>query len=275
MAGLFASLTSSGRLDAAIGALGPAFLGSLLPALIWLAFWLREDSEHPEPRRVIFTTFLLGGATIPGTMVVQLVASRLFLNGAAIEKVAHWAPVAALLTLVVWVTVEEVAKLMAAYAGGLSRREADEPIDSAMYLIAAALGFSAAENFFYIFYELFASGDGQVAAAIMSSSGRAIGATTLHVAAAAVLGVFAGYARYARPKIRRALWAAGFLCVVLLHLAFNALIIFGGSKGSGAIAFAVSWTVSLVAILALEKMKSRRVESPDPGDPEPNEKPCD
>ena len=37
-----------------------ASLGGLLPALAWLWFWLREDSKHPEPRRLIALAFLAG-----------------------------------------------------------------------------------------------------------------------------------------------------------------------------------------------------------------------
>lgn len=260
MGALFASMANPERLDAAIAAIGPAIVGGLLPALVWLAFWLREDNEHPEPRRIVFTTFLLGAATIPGTMVLQLVASKVFLGGAHVQAAAEWAPLATLLTLGVWALVEEISKLLAAYAGGLSRREDDEPIDATVYLIAAALGFSAAENFFYVFYELFIS-NGQVAVAIMSSSTRAVGATTLHVAAAAVLGIFGGYARYATPRAHRLLWVAGLALVTLLHLAFNALIIFSSKPSANPLAFAISWTVSLVAILVLEKVKAMRVES--------------
>jgi RsiW-degrading membrane proteinase PrsW (M82 family) len=259
MAGL-STVASTLRLDELLGSIGPAFLGSLIPALVWLAFWLREDVDHPEPRRAVVITFFLGAAAIPGTMVVQLIASRLFLGGADVHEATHWAPVAALVTLTVWVVVEELAKLVAAYAGGLSKRELDEPIDAAVYLIAAALGFSAAENFFYVFNEVYFHG-GQIAAAVMTGSTRAVGATTLHVAAAAVLGVFGGYAHFATPKVKRALWIAGFSLVALLHLAFNALIIFGGTARANAAAFGISWLVSVAAIVALERLKSMRVES--------------
>lgn len=260
MAGLFAAASDPARLGALVAAFWPALLGGLLPALVWMAFWMREDREHPEPRRIVVTTFLLGCAAIPGTMVVQLVVSKLFLGGADIHRAAEYAPLAAFATLAAWVIVEELAKVLAAYAGGLSRRDADEPIDAAVYLIAAALGFSAAENFFYVFNELFFHG-GQVAAAVMSGSTRAVGATTLHVAAAAILGVFIGYARYAKPATRRALWVGGVALVSLLHLAYNALIIFGGSAPANAAAFAISWAVSLAAIFALERVKALRVES--------------
>lgn len=262
MGSLLSMMADPVRTGAAIAALGPAVIGGLVPALVWLAFWLREDREHPEPRRIIFLTFLLGIVTIPVTMVVQSVAARLFIDGASIELAARWAPLATFATLAIWVVAEEAAKLLAAYSGGLSRRESDEPIDAAVYLIAAALGFAAAENFLYLFGDLFIH-DLQVAAALANTSARAVGSTTLHVANAAVLGVFGGFARYATPAARRRLWASGFALAVLLHLAYNALIIFGGgdSRTQNAISFAISWVVSLAAILALEKVKSMRVES--------------
>ncbi len=269
MAELINSITDPARAAELAAAIWPAILGGLLPALVWLAFWMREDDAHPEPRRAVITTFLLGAAAIPGTMVIQLVASKLFLDGVDIHAAAKWAPVAALVTLAIWVLVEEIVKLVAAYSGGLSRRAADEPIDSAVYLIAAALGFSAAENFFYVFNELFFHG-GQVAAAIMTGSTRAVGATTLHVAVAAVLGVFGGYAHFATPKMHRLLWVAGVALVSLLHLAFNALIIFGGSQSANAAAFALAWSASLAAIVALEKLKAMRVESSAPAQTDAN-----
>jgi len=43
-----------------------AFVGGLLPALLWLWFWLREDL-HPEPRRILLLTFTAG-------MVMAIVA---------------------------------------------------------------------------------------------------------------------------------------------------------------------------------------------------------
>jgi RsiW-degrading membrane proteinase PrsW (M82 family) len=273
MPGFFAAFTSPDRLARAIDAIGPALLGGFLPALIWLAFWLREDRERPEPRRIVITTFLLGAATIPAALVIQKIASEILIGGTHLERAAQLAPLATLLTLAAWVIAEEAVKVLAAYAGGLSRRAADEPIDGAVYLIAAALGFSALENGLYFFGRVFFENFSLVAA-IGDASTRAVGATTLHVANAALLGVFAGYARYATPRVARALWVTGFALAVLLHLAYNALIIFGdGSQATSAAAFAISWAVSLAAILALEKVKAMRVESGQPEPPNTEESP--
>ena len=39
-----------------------AVIGGVLPALLWLFFWLREDRCEPEPRRYIIFAFLAGMA---------------------------------------------------------------------------------------------------------------------------------------------------------------------------------------------------------------------
>ena len=41
-----------------------ALVGGLLPAFLWLFFWLREDKEHPEPKGLLFFTFLAGMSTV-------------------------------------------------------------------------------------------------------------------------------------------------------------------------------------------------------------------
>jgi len=37
-----------------------ALFGGILPALVWLVFWLREDKKNPEPKKLILRTFLFG-----------------------------------------------------------------------------------------------------------------------------------------------------------------------------------------------------------------------
>ena len=47
----------------------------LLPAIIWMAFFLQEDKKRPEPKRLIISTFLLGGAIAFVTLQFQTVFS--------------------------------------------------------------------------------------------------------------------------------------------------------------------------------------------------------
>ena len=47
------------------------FLGGLVPAILWLWFWLREDSAHPEPRGLIVITFIAGMVSVVLTIPTQ------------------------------------------------------------------------------------------------------------------------------------------------------------------------------------------------------------
>ena len=51
-----------------------AFAGGILPALIWLWFWLREDREAPEPRGLIALSFAAGMAVVYFVLPIQKLA---------------------------------------------------------------------------------------------------------------------------------------------------------------------------------------------------------
>src|SRR6185503_10263021 len=113
-----------------------AALGGVLPALAWLWFWLREDSKHPEPRRLIALAFIAG-------MICVVVA-------VPIEKAVQ--PLFASTTLVftAWSIIEELLKFLFAYATVLRLADDDEPIDPVIYMVTTALGFAAAENTLFL-----------------------------------------------------------------------------------------------------------------------------
>ncbi len=185
-----------------------ALIGGIFPALAWLWFWRREDSEHPEPRRLIALAFLAGMATV--VIVIPL------------EKFT--APFLASTTLLysAWSAIEEVMKYLAARLTVLNRREDDEPIDPVIYMVAVALGFAAAENALFFLSPL--SGDTFVQT-FLTGNLRFVGATLLHVLTSAVIGVAIGLAFY-KPKVTRRLYAlCGVILAILLHSAFNFFIL--------------------------------------------------
>ena len=53
-----------------------ALFGGILPALLWLIFWLREDRLHPEPRRFILYVFLTGMLVVPFVLPLEELAQR-------------------------------------------------------------------------------------------------------------------------------------------------------------------------------------------------------
>src|SRR3989338_11379966 len=124
-----------------------AFLGGFLPVLLWLWFWLKEDC-HPEPRKIIFLTFLAGAAIIPFAFLAEYAVIKIFIS-------RGWASMNyySVAIIFIFAAIEEYFKYFAAKKAALQRKNFDEPIDGLVYLITAALGFAAVENIFFLFKE--------------------------------------------------------------------------------------------------------------------------
>ncbi|MEK7558273.1 MAG: PrsW family glutamic-type intramembrane protease, partial [Patescibacteria group bacterium] len=112
-----------------------ALTGGILPALLWLWFWLKEDM-NPEPRGLLLLSFLGGMAVV----IVVL----------PIEKFAYSELKDGILLITAWSAIEEVAKYGAAYFIALKTRFLDEPMDYVIYMITVALGFAALENTLFL-----------------------------------------------------------------------------------------------------------------------------
>ena len=151
-----------------------ALLGGILPALVWLLFWLREDRKNPEPKRLIMRTFILGMIAVILVLPLQKGVEMLFAGGITI------------LSLAVWAFLEEGLKLGAGYFGGLASREDNEPIDPMIYMITAALGFVSLENALFILGPMLG---GDIATSIITGNLRFIGASLLHEVTSAIIGV--------------------------------------------------------------------------------------
>ena len=188
--------------------LGAAMAGGVLPALAWLWFWLREDSKHPEPRRLIALAFLAGmvgvGIVIP---IEQFVAAQIGMGTA---------------TFTIWSIIEECTKFALAYATVLRLRENDEPIDAVIYMVVVALGFAAAENTLFLLSPLAGVSALQE---IMTGNLRFIGATLLHVLSSSAIGVFLGLAFYYTRTIKMEFALIGLTIASTLHAAFNYYIL--------------------------------------------------
>lgn len=185
-----------------------ALAGGIFPALAWLWFWLKEDSRHPEPRRLIALAFIAGMLT-----VVIVIPIQKFVAGYIVTQTALFAA---------WSTIEEFAKYIVAWIVVLHRRENDEPIDAVIYMVALALGFAGLENALFLLSPL--SGD-TVAQTVLTGNLRFIGATLLHVFSSAIVGVFLAYSFYKRTMVREWYTAIGVILASLLHTAFNFLIL--------------------------------------------------
>lgn len=225
------------ELFATPGTLFLALLGGILPATLWLWFWLKEDTLHQEPRGLVILSFLAG----------MLATALAF----PVEKylAVHVAEGALLLFL--WAVVEETLKFGAISLVALRTKYFDEPIDAVIYLVTIALGFAALENALFLFTPV-ESGD--TLATITLGNFRFIGATLLHVATSGLIGVSLALAFYQR-QLRRIL--VGLLALVgafMLHTVFNFSIL--ANNGSFLYeTFAGLWVFIIGILLICEKIK--------------------
>src|SRR3990172_4391384 len=114
-----------------------AVLGGIVPVLIWLWFWLRADREDPEPKGLLLITFLLGALVVNIVLPLEQLAERLIVNQVFV--------------IAAWSAIEEIFKYFAAGTVAMRSRFADEPIDYPIYMMKAALCFSAFVNIFSFF----------------------------------------------------------------------------------------------------------------------------
>lgn len=221
-----------------------ALLGGVFPAILWLLFWLREDKRHPEPRTLLIGTFLAGVATVLIALPIE-------------ERIVAFFGAGALLTIVCWAATEEILKFGASLTTGLASKAFDEPIDAMVYLITAALGFSAFENTLFILKDLLQNG-GELG--LLTGSMRAIGATLLHVAASALVGGALAYTFYRSRWARAGATAVGIVLAIALHSAFNQLILVSNGEHTLAV-FGGLWVIIVGIILFFEYIKNRAPKS--------------
>jgi len=213
-----------------------ALLGGILPALLWLWFWLREDKARPEPRGMILLSFMVGMLVIPFAILLEQGTKYLALGGGA---------------LFVFAAIEESLKYIAGYVFVLRRKSNDEPIDAIIYMITIALGFAALENALFLLGPLV---DGGIIQTILTGNFRFLGATLLHTLASAVVGASIALGFYKTPRIKRLYVGIGLMLAITLHGLFNFFII--SSDGDKVLTvFFFVWVGIIALILLFEKVK--------------------
>ena len=209
-----------------------AITGGLLPAFLWLWFWLREDSRHPEPRRLIALAFLAGMVAV--ALVIPL---EQWVEPRLPDQTA---------VFIAWSAIEELTKFALAWITVLRLPQNDEPLDSVIYMVVVALGFAAAENTLFLLSPLAGVTWGQV---ILTGDYRFVGATLLHVLASATIGASLALSFYKPRRVKWRYLTVGVILSLFLHGAFNVLIL--NTPSSALIrTFSFVW-IGLVGLLAL------------------------
>jgi RsiW-degrading membrane proteinase PrsW (M82 family) len=192
-----------------------AIIAGLLPALLWLLFWLREDNLHPEPRGRLAACFIGGMIAVLAVLPFQYAVLQMVQH-------YHWG---ASVQYTLWAVIEEIMKFLCAYYIAIKTRVDDEPVDPIIYMITAALGFAAGENILYLLHPTGALSSHLITYTLIQGNLRFLGASLLHVLASGTVGIMLGITFYRTHKVHRYAGFAGLCIASALHTAFNLFII--------------------------------------------------
>lgn len=217
-----------------------AFLGGILPAMIWLYFLLKEDSRCPEPRSMILLALMAGMLSVP--LVLPMERFAILVLPAGIPVILAWA------------AIEETVKYALAALVVLWRKAVNESVDYVVYMLTVALGFAALENMLFLIAPF--SG-GNILEGLLTGNLRFVGSTLLHVVASSTIG-FALAFSFRKPRWVRTLFAIiGLILAIALHALFNFLII-DGNGSSTLLAFFVVWSGAVILFAMFELLKYLR-----------------
>jgi RsiW-degrading membrane proteinase PrsW (M82 family) len=217
---------------------------SVLPALLWLWFWLHEDRARPEPRKLILFAFLAGMTAVVLAFVLEQLAGRII-------------GTASFFLITIWALIEEWSKYAAASVVVLHRKENDEPIDNVIYMISTALGFAALENTLFALtpiYKVLVLNTGNITDILASVNLRFVGSSLVHVMASSAIGIALAFAVGKSHRFREFAAFSGIIVATALHTVFNLFIIDTSNNGV-LIVFSFLWFAIVVLILLLEKVK--------------------
>ena len=215
----------------------------LLPGFAWLIFYLGEET-HPEPKRLIVFTFVVGMAFGFFTVAIENIFSG-WASGIGIQELS-------LLSLFGLAAIEETMKFCAAHFAVNRNPDVTEPVDVMIYMIVAALGFATLENIGAI------AGLTPQAAIIPTVletiSLRFVGATLLHTLTSGIVGYY-----WALGMVRgKVAWhvVLGVAIAAILHTTFNYLILtYGGAVYS--VVFLI--VVGFFVLADFEAIKSKSI----------------
>lgn len=221
-----------------------AFILGLLPALIWLWFWLKED-EHPESAKMITLSFLGGMLAVLFVLPLQ----RLVYDHIQNEQA---------LSFTLWAAIEEIMKFGLVYFIALrNKKVTDEPVDDIIYLIISALGFVTFENTLFLIPSV---ENGDFLNLIIHGNLRFIGASLLHIMSSGAIGIMLALSFY-RSRMEKTIYViSGIIIAIVLHTAFN-LFIISGAEGNIFLVFGMVWVGIVVLLLMFEKVKHLRENS--------------
>ncbi len=215
-----------------------ATISGLVPAVIWLFFWLQEDSEHKKPKSLLLQVFILGMASVILIVPFEQIARDRY------QDVPYM--------IAIWAFLEEVIKYGVVYLAVLrTSKHISHPVDYPIYFITAALGFAAFENTLFLINPLSASGP---VISLLTLSLRFLGANLLHSISSGLVGIALGLSFY-KGWLKQKFYLFGGLAVAtIIHTIFNFFITRNEGQNSFGV-FGFLWIACIASMMLFEKLR--------------------
>jgi RsiW-degrading membrane proteinase PrsW (M82 family) len=196
-----------------------SFVFGILPPILWLSFYLRED-QRPEPKRMVILVFTLGVLFVFPAFFFQSFFLEIFSFLNVPEPYLFF-----LENFFVIAFLEELFKFLPVFFFVFKSKEFDEPVDGMIYMIISALGFAACENFFAILNlqpQQFQLPQLYFSSIFFFTLLRFLGPVFLHSLSSAIFGFFVSIYYFEKRKILTLF--SGLFLASLLHFGFNFFI---------------------------------------------------
>jgi len=221
----------------------------ILPSLIWLFYYLRED-VHPEPKRMILEIFLWGALITLPVLLIQIGLTNL-LNETNINSLFK--------NLLYWFLIiafsEEFFKYLVIRLKVIDSPDLDEPLDAMLYMVIAALGFAAVENIFYLFMPIGQmSFDQLIGKILVIDVVRFVGATFLHTLCSAAIGYSLAIS-FCEVKTKNISLVAGIIMATALHGFYDLSIITLPEPAKFIVPIVIILTLAFFVFSGFEKLK--------------------
>lgn len=214
-----------------------SLLFGIIPSLLWLWFWLREDKKNPEPKGILTGVFFLGMMAVVFVLPIQQ-----FIKENIISYHSQ---------VVLWATAEEIIKYIAVIIIIRKTNLIDEPVDWPIYLMTSALGFASLENVMFLIKPLSYE---PIMIGLLTGQLRFLGSTLLHTISSGILGILLGLSFFSTKFRKKINLLIGLILAVSLHSLFNFFIIEGANVDI-ARTLGFLWLTAVIVMLLFEKLK--------------------
>ena len=229
---------------------------SLVPAVLWLAFFYRRDRLEPEPKSMVIQVFFLGGL-LAAALGIPLVEN--------IFNISEWLYSSLWTRLLGGILVvgftQEFLKYAAVRWTVYKTEEFDEPVDGIIYATAAGLGYAAMLNILFVIE----SGGVDLGAGVI----RITIISLAHASFAGVVGYFLGIEKFQN----RPAWftSLGVVIAAVLNGVFftlrGAVITSGLSQANVWLGFILAAILAGITTYFLSTAINRQLAASDAGVP--------